>query len=191
VIWSTVQILTSGSRPAGAKAFPLAGISSDGSDKLGAIEYLNPLTQMRRVSGKMVAVATIQPAGIHDVVTSGWVLKRERWTHDWADGAPFNPGNARSSQWNTDWVDDTLADMSVLTPDLQDKVYDTDGPNLGSAARSYETYNNFRQWLEWNGTIASDMSPWFFEARWQNNLVTMKAVGAGQIRLPESPFYPP
>ncbi len=79
--------------------------------------------------------------------------------------------------------------MSVLTPDLDDKVYDTDAPNLGSAAHSYETYNNFRQWLEWNGSPASDKSPWFFQARWREGNVTMKEVGPRHIQLPDKPFF--
>ncbi len=52
----------------------------DGSDRLGAIEYLN-FAQMHQVAGKIVAVASIQPAGIHNVVAGGWVLKRDRLTH--------------------------------------------------------------------------------------------------------------
>jgi hypothetical protein len=187
VIWSSVQILTSGRRPANAQAHPPAPLG-DGSDKLGAIEYTN-FAQQRQVAGKIVAVATIQPAGIHNIVTGGWVLKRERWTHDWLDGSRNNPGNGKSNQWNTDWVDDTLTAMSVLTPDVDDKVYDTDGPNLGTATRAYETYNNFRQWLEWNGSAASDKSPWFFQARWRDGNVTMKEVGPRLIQLPNNPFF--
>jgi hypothetical protein len=188
VIWSSVQILVSGRRPANARAFPPAPFG-DGSDQLGAIEY-DSLVQ-RQVAGKIVAVATILPRGIHDVVKSGWLLRRERWTHDWLDGARNNPGNGRKNQWNTAWVDDTLREMSMLAPDVDDKVYDTDGPNLGTAVREYETYNNFRQWLEWNGNRASDNSPWYFQARWQNNRVTMKGVGVGSIQLPDAAFFHP
>ena len=187
VIWSTFRILTNGRRPAAAMAHPPSPLG-DGSDSLGAIEYLN-FAQIHQVAGKIVAVASIQPAGIHNVVASGWVLKRERMTHDWVDGSKSNPGNGKSNQWNTDWVDDTLTGMSVLTPDLDDKVYDTDAPNLGIAAHSYETYNNFRQWLEWNGGPASDKSPWFFQARWREGNVTMKEVGPRHIQLPEKPFF--
>lgn len=189
VIWAQVQILTTGRRPHNAQAHPPAPMG-DGSDNLGAIEYTN-FAQQRQVAGKIVAVATIQPAGIHNFVTGGWVLKRERWTHDWVDGARNSPGNGHSNQWNTAWVDDTLTGMSVLTPDLDDKVYDTDAPNLGMAAHDYETYNNFRQWLEWNNERASDSAPWFFQARWQNNRVTTKDVGTGNIQLPNTSFFHP
>lgn len=88
-------------------------------------------------------------------------------------------------------VDDTLAAMSVLTPDLDDKVYDTDAPNLGIAPYSYETYNNFRQWLEWKGTRASDYSPWYFRTRWHDKKVTLKEVASGSIQLPDKPFFTP
>jgi len=188
VIWSRVQILTSGPRPTNAQAHPPAPFG-DGSNRLGAIEY-DSLAQ-RQVAGKIVAVATILPSGIHNVVRAGWVLRRERWTHDWLDGTRNSPGNNRNNQWNTDWVDDTLTAMSVLTPDVDDKVYDTDAPNLGTASRDYETYNNFRQWLEWNGSRASDNSLWYFQARWQNNRVTMKDVGVGNIQLPGTSFFHP
>jgi hypothetical protein len=195
VLWATVTILTSGHRPANAQPHPLQ--SGDNSDLLGAIEYdsiiwYDQSTQRREVRGKIVAVATIQPSGIHNVVNAGWALKRERWTHDWVDGRQDHPGNGHTNYWNTDWVDDTLAAMSMLTPDLDDKVYDTDAPDLSTAAvRDYETYNNFRQWLEWNGDRASDNSPWHFQARWQANRVTMKDVGAVNIPLPNTSFFHP
>ena len=189
VIWGTVEILTSGQRPGNAKSHPPRPMG-DGSDNLGAIEYDN-LAQQRQVAGKIIAVGTLQPRGIHNVIQSGWVLRRERWTHDWLDGNRNSPGNGRSDQWNTEWIDDTLSSMSMLTPDLDDKVYDTDAPNLGTAVREYETYNNFRQWLEWNGDRASDNSPWFFQARWQNNRVTLKQVGTGNIQLPDRSFFHP
>lgn len=188
VVWARVAILASGTRPPNAQAFPPAPLG-DGSDRLGAIEY-DSLVQ-RQVAGKIVAVATISPAGVHNIVRAGWVLRRERWTHDWLDGNRSNPGNNRNNQWNTAWVDDTLTGMSMLTPDLDDKVYDTDAPNLGTAMRTYETYNNFRQWLEWNGSRASDNSPWYFQARWQNNRVTMKDANVGNIQLPDTPFFRP
>jgi hypothetical protein len=188
IVWGTVQILASGKRPKNAQAHPPKPLG-DGSDNLGAIEY-DGFTQ-RQVAGKIVAVATIQPKGIHNIIQAGWVLRRERWTHDWVDGARSKPGNKRDNYWNTDWVDDTLTGMSVLTPDLDDKVYDTDAPNLASAVKDFETYNNFRQWLEWNGARASDEGLWYFQARWRNNQVTMKDVGTGKIKLPEKSFFHP
>lgn len=191
IIWADLTILTSGHRPANAVAHPVQ--VGDNTDTLGAIEFDSVLaydqsTQRRQVRGKIVAVAAISPAGIHNVVRSGWVLKRERWTHDWADGNQFKPGNAKTNMWNTTWVDDTLTAMSMLTPDLDDKVYDTDAPDMGIADHDYQTYNLFRQWLEWNGDRASDNSLWYFRARWHNNRITLKDVGPGnQPALPGTP----
>ena len=40
-----------------------------------------------------------------------------------------------------------------------------------------ETYNNFRQWLEWDGRPCSNYAYWYFQARWKDQQVTLKDVG--------------
>ena len=41
------------------------------------------------------------------------------------------------------------------------------------AARTSETYNNFRQWVEWAGVPWSDYGCWHFRARWKDQKVTL------------------
>ena len=48
--------------------------------------------------------------------------------------------------------DNSQPKLLTLDPGPDDRLYDTDGPDLpGGAARTSETYNNFRQWVEWAG----------------------------------------
>jgi hypothetical protein len=65
VIWGTVNILTSGANPANAPQF---GSIEDGTELLG-VQYFN---NSNSVAGKICAIATITPTGIHSVITNGW-----------------------------------------------------------------------------------------------------------------------
>jgi hypothetical protein len=159
ILWASVTILTSGKTPANSAKF---GGDADGTENLGAVVYDSIFsredgTRYQFVSGKVAVFAIITPNGAGQVIQSGWSLKRERWSHDWVDGKKSKEGNTRSSLWNTDWVDDTsLAPNLHLTPDADDKIYDIDGPNVRPGLgqnKSYQTYNNFRQSVEWNGVF--------------------------------------
>ena len=87
--------------------------------------------------------------------------------------------------------DDSQTKLLTLDPGPDDRLYDTDGPDLpGGAARTSETYNNFRQWVEWAADPWSDYGYWYFRARWNNQKVTLKEVGQGSIILPPTPHYP-
>jgi len=58
-----------------------------------------------------------------------------------------------------DWLDDTLLAMQVSTSVSNDELYDTDAPDLPVATQTAETYNNFRQWLEWDGATVVRIMP--------------------------------
>jgi hypothetical protein len=190
ILWSTVNILSSGTTPANAVQY---GSRYDGTETLGARNY----NSNQQAVGKVVPVATITPAGVHDVVKSGWAFRRERMSHDWDDGAKTSPGNEKSNYWNTDWVDDTsLAEFQKLVPDADDKIYDRDAPNIGAFnnKNTSETYNNFRQWTEWGGQTCSDKAEWHWQARWQKSAspqVTLTDVGSGSVTLPDSSSFSP
>jgi hypothetical protein len=147
--------------------------------------------QTQDASGKIVAVAQLTPTGVHNVVSAGWRLLRRRWTHDWRDRKQLTPGNGRHDYWNTTWVDDTEPGMSALTPDIDDKIYDTDAPNLNSgyASTDCETNNNFEQWVEWNNEPCSEHVPWYFQARFRQGRVILCDVKPANIKLPESSFF--
>jgi hypothetical protein len=197
VLWAKVEILTHGMTPQNAAKF---GGARDGTEKLGPVIYKFPLG-WDTASGKIAAVATLSPKGVHDVVRSGWELKRKVWCHDWLDGNKQKPGNNRGDRWNTAWAEDTsLPDNLKLIPDDGDRIYDIDAPDLRFGAFDAEVYNNFRQWVEWNGELCSDEAGWYWQARWQNTgppdqtpigKVTLNDLGTGNKRLPDKSHFHP
>ncbi|MFN2199615.1 MAG: hypothetical protein ACK2UO_00320 [Caldilineaceae bacterium] len=195
VLWASVTNKTSGTTPANAVQF---AARYDATENLGAKSYNGG----KEAVGKVVPYAKITPAGVHAVVKSGWEFKRERMSHDWSDGAKDSPGNGTSDYWNTAWVDDTShASFQKLTPDTDDKIYDRDAPNIAAfGTNDAETYNNFRQWVEWNagdadtGGKCSDKAGWYWQGRWKKSAssqVELKDVGTGSITLPTDSHYHP
>jgi hypothetical protein len=190
VLWATVTILTSGSTPANAVQF--AG-KHDGTENLGAVSFDGG----DKAAGRVVPVGTIAPIGIQGVVKSGWAFKRERMSHDWRDGNKDGEGNGVDDYWNTAFVDDTsYPDFQKLTPDNDDKIYDRDAPSIGRSniTTDQETYNHFRQWIEWNGEKCSDKAQWYWKARRlkaNSPQITLKDVGTGSIALPAKSFFHP
>lgn len=182
IIYGTVTIETAGTTPTNAVQF---GASYDGTENLGAQSYNRGTAAV----GKVIPIAQLTPAGVHEVLKSGWGFKRQRWSHDFIDEAP-DP-----VFFDTAWTGDTSAPgFQNLTPDADDKIYDRDAPNVARAGakKCYETYNNFRQWIEWNSDVASkqfsDGSKWHWNGKWQKNGVPeeiiLKEVGGGHIILP-------
>lgn len=199
VLGATIEIQSRGRVPRNAAPFHAASVSGRVEPGLGA--DLGPITyeswvghiypgdryvQNMGARGKIVAVATLTPAGVHNVVTSGWTLRRERWTRQWSDGRP-------GDQTTTGWDDDTSShEFLRLTPDANDRIYDTDGPNIRWGTSSYEIYHNFRQRVEWHSERCSDYGPWYFRVRWrahpnQSRQIILNEVGSGQRPLPENP----
>ena len=187
VLWATVNNLTTGTTPANAVQY---GARYDGTENLGARSYNGSNSAV----GKVVPTATITPAGVNAVVKAGWSFKREKMRRDFQDGAKD------ASRWDTTWQDDTSdASFQKLVPDANDKIYDRDAPDISDfgVRDSYERYDNFREWIEWNGERCSDNAGWYWKARWkkdQSPQVTLKEVNSGEISpLPTEAdhFYPP
>jgi hypothetical protein len=188
VLWAEVTILTSGTTPANAVQF---NGKHDGTENLGAVTWDGG----DKAAGRVIPVAKITPAGVHDVVKSGWAFERRRQSHDWRDGSKDGEGDTDNDYWNTVFVDDTSYPcFQKLTPDDQDKIYDRDAPSIGRAniATNQETYNNFKQWIEWNSAPCSDKAEWYWKARRKKASVpqvTLKEVDTGKILLPDSPHF--
>jgi hypothetical protein len=199
VVAATIEIRSRGRVPPNAAPFHSGDVSGQIEPGLGP--DLGPITYESLTGniypgdryvlnmgarGKIVAVATLTPSGVHNVVTSGWNLRRERWTRQWANGRP-------GEQTTTSWDDDTSnRELLRLTPDANDRIYDTDGPNIRWGTSSYEIYHNFRQWVEWHSERCSDYGYWHFRARWrahpnQSQQIVLNEVGPGQRPLPENP----
>jgi hypothetical protein len=187
-MWADVSVLTKGPRPPQAKPWS-EGELFPGPDQCGAHE-VQALTMGKNARGQIVAVAKLQPSGVGKIILAAskhtlFNIRRQLTAHDYVDGAP-----KKHQKSFVDWADDTLLTMQVLKSVATDELYDTDGPDLpGGAAHTAETYNNFRQWLEWDGRPCSNFAYWYFQARWKDQLVTLKDVGQGSITLPKQAFY--
>jgi hypothetical protein len=199
VLWATVQILTKGPRAANAAAFD--DYIRDKTQTLGAVSYESLSSSIidekagvfvtnMGASGKITAVATLSPKGVNQIVKTGWSVEREVSSHNWQDGSATN-GTTQG------WRKDTSKPGYLrLTPDGEDKIYDTDAPDLRWGQFSSETYNLFRQWVEWNGEKCSDNAPWYWRARWVLNKDTRKQIvlndlGTGdKPPLPDKPHFP-
>jgi len=197
VLWATVEILTKHLRPNNSAPFDPG--SRDNSDKLGAVTYQSLSSSVidenaglfvenTGASGKVAPVATLLPKGVGQVIQSGLSFKREVWSHNWSDGKP-------TKQFNSNWTSDTSnAAYLKLKPDPNDKIYDLDAPDLRWGQRSCETYNNFRQWIEWNEEKCSDYALWYWQARWllhqdPSKQITLNKADVGNIILPSKPYY--
>jgi hypothetical protein len=196
VVAATIEIRSSGTAPANAAQFQslfgppsqaLGPVTSEGMT--GHVYPGDRYIQNMHTRGKIVAIATLTPTGVHDVVTSGWTFRRERFTKNWVDGRP-------AEQMTTDWTDDTSKpDFLRLTPDAADKIYDTDGPDIRWGDRSYEIYHSFRERVEWHSDRCSDYGPWHFHAAWRANVdqsrqILFNRVGPGNPQLPTKPALP-
>jgi hypothetical protein len=188
IIWGTVTVQSSGTTPAHAVQF---GTRYDGTEILGGRIYAGGAIGV----GKVVPIAQLTPSGVHNVATNGWTFRRERWFHSFDDG---RSADITDASWTGDTSDPGFQN---LTPDSSDMIYDRDAPNVnqGTANACAEVYAKFHQWIEWNGTQASDGSPgtdtfpagaeWHWKAKWQATAspqVILTNVGGGYITLPNT-----
>lgn len=188
IMWADCTVLTAGDRP--AKAIPWKeGEAFPGPDKCGAV-VTQAWSMGTDARGQIVVVAKLSPAGVGKMIVAAakqkqFVIRRQVTAHDFVDGARFKGPKS----W-TDWAEDTLVKMQSLAAVDTDEIYDTDAPDLPTATQTAETYNHFRQWLEWDGQPCSDVALWFFQARWKDQKVTLNEVGPGNdIPLPKDPFF--
>lgn len=186
ILWATVTVLTNGTTPANAVQY---GARYDGTETLGAQSYDGGNSAV----GKVVPVGTITPAGVHAIVAGGWGFMREKFRHDFMNGA------IHVSRYDSSWQPDrSESPFQVLMPGADDKIYDRDAPNIadfGAAVSSYERNDNFRQFVEWHNERCSDYAPWYWKARWKRDQapqVTLKEVRTGEIvPLPTTAVYSP
>jgi hypothetical protein len=188
VVWASVNIVTSGPRPPRAQPWT-AGAMFTGGDSCGAF-VVQSWSMGENARGQVVAVAQLLPAGVGRVISAATMqgqlkLRRQLTANDFVDGKRF-AGPKSFIPWA---ADDSQPSLLTLDPGPDDRLFDTDGPDLPTATRTAETYNNFRQWVEWAGAPCSDYGYWYFQARWKDQKVTLKDVGQGSIQLPPKPFY--
>lgn len=142
--------------------------------------------------GKIEGVFTLTPAGVHNVVGNGWDIKRWVTYQDYHNGIMFDSNSCPDDPTNND---------EDLTPNNDDKIYMIDSPSINYVAdHTAETYNNFTEWVEWNGTVCSDFYFWYYQARVDDDLdaankpnnddTELNDVDTGWINMPGSAHYP-
>jgi hypothetical protein len=190
VLWAAITVQTSGPRPPRAQPWSAGAWITAGND-CGAF-VIDAITMGENARGQVVAVAALAPAGVGRVISAAamhtqFKFRRQITAHDFVDGQK-RADKKTFSPWA---ADDSQPKLQTLDPGPDDRLYDTDGPDLpGGAQSSSETYNNFRQWLEWAGAPCSGYGLWYFRARWKDQKVTLKEVDQGAIDLPQKPYYP-
>jgi len=199
VVWATVEILASDRRPGNSAPFPKGPRESD---KLGVVTYGAGTSSVideangvfvdnMATAGKIVAVGHLKPDGVNKVIREGWKLEREAFSKIWWDG------NLDEKQSNTIFTRDTSNIIYLrLVPDALDQIYDSDAPDSKTSVNSFERYDNFRQWVEWNGVKCSDYAFWSWQAIWHvnkdpNKQIELQKLLKRNIDLPTKPKYPP
>lgn len=136
----------------------------------------------------MVAVATLTPAGVGGL--GKWKFRREVDSHDFRDGKK----STDPKTWKG-WVNDDSGSNHVTL--VFDNYCDSDAPQLNNsfAMNSSETYNNFRQWIEWDGVPCSDCAYWHYLARWRRHAnpkkeILLNDLDVGHKPLPATPTFP-
>jgi hypothetical protein len=186
-MWAEVSVRTKGPRPPSAKPWS-EGVPFPGPDQCGAYE-VQSFSMGKNARGQIVAVAKLFPGGVGRIILAAgkqtlFSIRRQLTAHDYVHGSPHKHKKSFGV-----WVEDTGLEMQVRTNIVNDELYDTDAPDLPTATQTAETYNNFRQWLEWDGRPCSNYAYWYFQARWKDQQVTLKDVGQGSIPLPQQAFY--
>jgi hypothetical protein len=201
IVSATVRILTDEPRPKGAAPFDKG--SRDGTDKLGPVTYQSIVQSVideqagefvanMGASGKIAAVGTLSPKGVSKVVSQGWTIRRQLMVHTWVDGIKDESRKA----WCDVWTDDTSSPAYRReAPDADEQIYDLDAPDIRWGEKSYETYNNFRQWVEWNNDMCSDYAPWSWQAQWKldrrpEKQIELNSLQPKNVPIPDKPHYP-
>ncbi|MCP4250650.1 MAG: hypothetical protein GY778_26715 [bacterium] len=176
VIWTNL-VVTKGSTDTidtGNDATGLAAghkwkAADGGGNKLGPIDCQTTSLTYAYAVGSMQAKATLQPAGIENVVRSHWHMRRK------ATAKGFDNGVKTADQ--TDGVDDSDAawvDVDPKSGTSTREIYDLDQPGCSVALsgttinHTSETYANFTQYV--TVTLDSDYKCsddvlWSYEAR--------------------------
>jgi hypothetical protein len=185
VLWATVRVQTQGPRPARAVSWTV-GAPFTGGEVCGAV-VVPAFSMGENARGQIVAKATLEPPGVGKLISDAGKnsllkFRRQVTAHDFADGKRA-AGPKNFSPWAGD---DSIDQMMTIDPGPDDALYDTDSPELPTALRTSETYNNFRQWVTFDGAPCSSYGTWFFRARWKNRKVILKEIGEGATQLPQT-----
>ncbi|MGD2087588.1 MAG: hypothetical protein PVH61_15485 [Candidatus Aminicenantes bacterium] len=184
-----IMVCTSGKKSSdNDKSFP----SGFGGDKLGPLTDEDDGITWGECVGKVEIVATL-PA---NPASTGWDIKR------WVTYADFSNGSSSGSDSREDT---SLIYFKDLVPDVDQKIYDIDGPVCPASDKNFpvnhtaETYNNFTQWVTLDEERVSDKVKWYYQARVDDDLdpenkpknddTELNDVGTGHITIPGNAHY--
>lgn len=199
VIWSEITIRMAGETSEDSTAkHPEPGF---GGQVLGPLTDEDHLLGLTEAIGKIEFVATILPAGVHEVIQTGFNL------HQWVTGKWFDNGALTQ---NIDQEDNPAANRKDLTPNNDDKIFYVDGPTAGlgfDVNHTTEKYNSFSGWVTWNDEVISDSNQgkWHYFARIDDDLdaahrqadgsgnddTELNDLGLGNPALPANAHYNP
>jgi hypothetical protein len=182
VLWSTLSILVAPPIPPNAPPF------FPETQTLGVIAY----DSGNEAEGQICVVATVTPTGANAVngLNVGWQIIQNRMSHDFTNSAPD------TYYYDTTWQPDgPNPPYDTTNLDASNNIYTIDNPSIGRASSlsTAETYNNFYDYLTWNGQTCSNTNNfWYWEGRWNSTntpQVTFTNLGTGTINLPTTSFY--
>jgi hypothetical protein len=161
IVWADVTVRHTGNKTvyeAGTdtgndKEFPYfcPGTSLGATNRLGeSPKYLGWIVEIK---------GDITPAGIHDVVSSGWDFYQTVTYIDFLDNTNV-PSASATNAIDTAFNSSTYQDQ---TPDPNDEIFALDGPGLlAETDFNYaKTTDNFRVRVRWNEENASDEAQWW------------------------------
>ncbi|MBS1328991.1 MAG: hypothetical protein HP043_03200, partial [Dialister sp.] len=178
IIWSTIIIQRSGTKPADAATLQFFGKLTN---QCGFIKMRDE-TGMFVGVGNVCAIVSLSPSGVGDVIKEGWDIKREKMVRRKIDGK-IDP-----DKWDSKWSSDDATNNDEILVPKNDKLYSIDSPTIGFEAigKNYKEHierTNFNEWLEWHDDICSERVPWSFTGTWRNTPYLVGNVWARHLEL--------
>lgn len=164
VLWSDVTVRHTGDKTA-YNAGTDTGNDKDFPDYCGGADLgeENRLTESPKYLGWKVEIkADITPAGVHDVVTSGWDFFQTYTMVDFLNNT--NTPTVASNQVDAVF---NAGDFQDQTPDPNDDIFGLDGPGILSEVdfNYYKSTCNFKVWARWNGEYVSSAAQWWIRQK--------------------------
>jgi hypothetical protein len=164
VLWSEVTVQHSGDKTA-YNAETDTGNDKDFPDYCGGADLgeENRLQESPRYLGWKVEVkVAITPAGVHNVIATGWDFYQTYTTVDF-NNVTNNPSVASNR------VDQYFNDGEFLdkSPDPNDSIFALDGPGIYSEVpfNYYKSTCNFKIWARWDGHYVSSETKWWIRQK--------------------------
>jgi len=177
VIWASITIQTSGDKPSAANTLFFAL----NNPKCG------PTTSSQVGYGNICGIVTLTPAGVGEIISSGWDIKREQ-QHLIITITNSTP---TEKSRDTSWTDDDAHNQDEILQPINGKLYVIDNPSICYEYPGVDiiiVMRNFREWLAWNGKKCSDYSPWYFRGLFDAvSGGIIPQVGVGRIDFPAAP----